>query len=140
MATFPVESCVAVPLVRVNGQLTPPWLTSPLADQLSVEPEIEPVPAPLTLMLPPHVAVNETVAVDELAGVTVYWTLPQPVAGVEALTDDQVPAKVSIPTVGDGDVGVEDERVLLIELIEQRTARGHQTGAGDRKEGPNSPH
>ena len=41
MTTFPVGSFVAVPLVSVNGQFTPPCETSPLAVQFSVDPEIQ---------------------------------------------------------------------------------------------------
>ena len=84
-------------------------------------------------MLPPHVAANETVALEELAGVTVYWTFPQPVAGVEAVTDDQVPAKVSMPTAGDGDVGEEDDESFLSSLIEDEQAAARGEGARERK-------
>jgi hypothetical protein len=125
--TLPVESFVAVPFVSVKGQFTPPCETSPLAVQLSVDPAIEPVPPPLTLMLPPHVAANETVALEVLTGVTVYWTFPQPVAGVEGETDDQVPANVSMPTADDGDVGEEedDELSFILSSKLQPIARVH---------------
>ena len=125
--TLPVGSFVAVPLVSVKGQFTPPCETSPLAVQLSVDPEIEPVPPPLMLMLPPHVAANETVALEVLTGVTVYWTFPQPVAGVEGERDDQVPANVSMPTAGDGDVGEEeeDESFFIVSSRLQPVVRAH---------------
>ena len=46
----------------------------------------------------------------ELTGVTVYFTLPHPVAGVDAAADVHVPANTSMLTLGaDGDVGVEPE-------------------------------
>ena len=139
MATLPVESWVAVPFDSVNGQLTPPWLTRPLADQLSVDPEIDPVPAPFTLIVPPQIAVNDTVPLDELTGVTVYWTLPQPVAGVDALTDDHVPAKASIPTVGDGDVEVRTRtRPSWRSRSEQLAATTHAQATTENT--PNSPH
>src|SRR5919112_3391288 len=98
-------SCVALPLVRANGQFTPPWLTRPVAVQLSVDPESVPVPEPVTLMLPPQVPEKVTFAVDVLSGITVYFTLPHPVAGVDGVTDDHVPANTSMLTDGDGAVG-----------------------------------
>ena len=71
---------------------------------------------------------------------TVYWTLPQPVAGVEALTDDQVPAKVSIPTVGDGDVGVEDEESFLSSLSSSEQLVATRQAQATARKGQNSPH
>jgi hypothetical protein len=129
--TLPFGSFVAVPLVSVKGQFTPPCETSPLAVQLSVDPEIEPVPPPLMLMLPPHVAANETVALEVLTGVTVYWTFPQPVAGVEGERDDQVPANVSMPTAGDGDVGEEeeDESFFILSSRLQPVVRVHASAS-----------
>jgi hypothetical protein len=110
-----VESCVAFPLVNVKGQFTPPWPTRPFALQSSVEPDKVPVPEPLTPMLPPHVAAKDTFAAVELTGVTVYFTLPQPVAGVDAVADDHVPANTSMLTLGaDGDVGVEPDAESLL--------------------------
>lgn len=51
-----------------------------------------------------------TFALVELTGVTVYFTLPHPVAGVDAAADVHVPANTSMLTLGaDGDVGVEPE-------------------------------
>jgi 4-hydroxy-tetrahydrodipicolinate synthase len=46
------------------------------------------------------------VALVALVGVTVYFALPQPVGGVEGVTEDHVPAKASTVVVGDGDVGL----------------------------------
>src|SRR3954454_10425588 len=95
---------------KLNGQFTPPWPTRPVALQLIADPLSVPEPEPVTVMLLAQVAVNETLALDEVVGVTVYFTLPQPVGVVEALTDVQVPANASSETVGVvGDVGVVDE-------------------------------
>src|SRR6185437_12183012 len=105
---LPVASWVALPLFNVNGQLTPPWPTRPVAVQFSVEPDNVPEPEPVTLMLPPHVAANVTFALVVLSGITVYLRFPQPVGGVDAVTDDQVPAKTSMLTVGVGEVGEEE--------------------------------
>jgi hypothetical protein len=53
-----------------------------------------------------------TAALVVLVGVTVYCTLPQPVAGVDAVTEFHVPANALRDTVGaDGDVGL-----VLVEL------------------------
>src|SRR5436190_4982653 len=103
---------VALPLVNVNGQLTPPCDTRPLALQLMTEPDSVPAPEPVTVMLLAHVAVNDTLAALVVVGVTVYLRLPQPVWGVLAATDCQVPAKASIETVGVVDVGLVGAVVL----------------------------
>ena len=66
-----VALCVAVPFVKLNGQFTPPWPTSPFALHASELPESVPVPDPVTAMLPPQVPANVTFADDELTGVTV---------------------------------------------------------------------
>ena len=92
------------------------------------------MPPPLTLMLPPHVAANETVALEVLTGVTVYRTFPHPVAGVEADADDQVPANVSMPTAGEGDVGEEEDESFFIEFfIESSKLQPVGEGARERK-------
>jgi hypothetical protein len=115
-------SLVALPLVNVNGQFTPPWPTSPCAAQLSDEPDNVPVPVPLTLIPPPHVATNVTFADVALTGVTVYLTLPQPVDGVDAAAEVQTPANASMPTVGVGDVGVGLELLSLLLLSRPQPA------------------
>src|SRR5436309_11347822 len=97
---------VALLLVNENGQFTPPWPTRPLAAQLMVWPDSVPAPDPVTVMLLAHVAVNVTLALVVPVGVTVYFRLPHPVAGVEAVTDCHVPAKSSADVVGVGVVGV----------------------------------
>src|SRR6185436_1016529 len=108
MTICPVASSVALLLVNVNGQFTPPWPTSPLAVQLIVFPLNVPEPDPVTVMLPAHVAVNDTFAVDVPVGVTVYFRLPQPVGGVDGVTEVQEPANAStvVVGVGLGDVGL----------------------------------
>ena len=68
-------------LVKVNGQFTPPCATRPLADQLSVDPEIGARPPPVTVMLPAQVAVNDTFALDGCSGRDGVLTLPHPVGG-----------------------------------------------------------
>ena len=80
---------------------------------MSVEPDSVPVPEPVTLMLPPQVPEKVTFAVDVVNGITVYLTLPQPVAGVEGVTDDQLPANTSMLTDGEGDVGDPPESSFL---------------------------
>src|ERR1051325_11245582 len=103
---LPSVPSVALLLVNENGQFTPPWPTSPLALQLIVWPESVPDPEPVTLMLDAHVAVNVTFALVVLSGVTVYFRLPHPDGGVDAVTDCQEPANASIDAVGVvGDVG-----------------------------------
>ena len=62
---------VAVLLVNVKGQFTPPWATRPLAFQLIADPDSVPDPEPDTLMLLAQVAVNDTFAVVVVVGVTV---------------------------------------------------------------------
>src|SRR5262245_36360421 len=107
--SWPLASVVALLLVNEKGQLTPPWPTRPVALQLSVEAESVPVPVPLTVMLPAQVPLNCTFALVAVSGVTVYFTLPQPVAGFTGVTDDQLPANAFIVTDGlEGDVGVVD--------------------------------
>lgn len=102
-----VPDSAAFPLGKEKGQLTLPWLTSPWAVQFSAAPEIVPVPVPFTWILPAQVALNVTLALVAVTGVTVYLRLPHPVGGVVAVVEDQVPAKVSMLAVGpDGDVGV----------------------------------
>ena len=59
-----------------------------------------PAPDPVTLMLLAQVAVNVTLALDEAVGVTVYLKLPQPVAGVDGVSEDHVPANASTVVVG----------------------------------------
>jgi hypothetical protein len=107
--TWPGVSCVALLLAKVNGQLTPPWATRPLALQLIVDPDSVPEPEPFTAMLLAQVAVKLTFALVAVVGVIVYFRLPHPVGGVLAVTDCQVPAKVSSDAVAGvvGDVGVE---------------------------------
>jgi hypothetical protein len=106
----PVESIVALLLVKLNGQLTSPWLTRPFALQLIDDPDSVPAPEPITLMLPAQVAENVTFAADVVVGVTVYFRFPQPVGGVEGLIDVHVPANASRVAVELlGDVGVLDE-------------------------------
>src|SRR5689334_18510285 len=78
------------------------------------EPESVPLPEPVTVMLPAQVAVKETLALVEVVGVTVYLRLPHPVAGVEAVTDCQVPANWSSDAPGVGDVGVEVASLVLL--------------------------
>jgi len=65
-------------------------------------------------MLVAHVAVNETLALVVVVGVTVYFRLPQPVAGVDAVTDCQVPANASMETVGVPGVGLVGVVVLVL--------------------------
>ena len=128
-------SLVALPFVNVNGQFTPPWLTSPCAVQLSAEPDNVPVPVPLTLIPPPHVAANVTFAAEALTGVTVYLTLPQPVGGVDAVADVHTPANASMPIVGVGDVGVGLEPLSLLLLSSPQPAvRRAVSATGARRE------
>src|SRR4051794_18923913 len=51
----PPVSSVAFPLGNENGQLVPPWPTSPCAFHSSVEPLTVPVPFPVTWIVPAHV-------------------------------------------------------------------------------------
>src|SRR3954471_8269702 len=110
---LPSLPSVALLLVNVNGQFTPPCATSPLALQLIADPDNVPVPAPVTVMFDAQVAVNETLALDAVVGVTVYLRLPQPVGGVVAVPDCQEPANASIE-VEDGDVGVSPALSFLL--------------------------
>ena len=103
---------VALLLVKVNGQFTPPWATRPLAPQSITLPLKVPAPDPDTLILLAHVAVKVTAALVAVVGVIVYLTLPHPEAGVEAVAEDQVPAKASIDVAPDGDVGVDASELL----------------------------
>src|SRR6185436_13515027 len=98
--SWPLASVVALLLVKENGQLTPPWPTRPVALQFKVDPESVPVPVPLTVMLPAQVPLNCTFALVAVSGVTVYFTLPHPVAGLAAVTEAQLPANALIVTVG----------------------------------------
>jgi 3-oxoacyl-[acyl-carrier protein] reductase len=68
---------------------------------------------PFTWMFPAHVPVNVTFALVVLTGATVYFTLPQPVGGVEAVADDHEPAKTSMLTAGLGEVGLPFPSFLL---------------------------
>ncbi len=94
----PEASSVALPFVNVNGQLMPPCPTSPWAVHSSVEPLTLPVPVPFTCMAPAQVPAKVTFAAEVFNGVTVYFKLPHPVAGVPADADDQVPANASSET------------------------------------------
>src|SRR5690349_15695148 len=89
-------------------------------------------------MLPPHVPENVTLPLVELTGVTMYFTLPQPVAGVEADTDDQVPANASMLTVvGDGDVGSDEDDGSLFFNLSRRLhppARAHASTSAAKHE------
>jgi hypothetical protein len=68
-------------------------------------------------MFPAHVPVNVTAALDDVVGVTVYFTLPQPAGGVDAVTDDQVPANAWSEVPELGEVGVElSPSFLLLSL------------------------
>lgn len=101
----------------MNGQFTPPWPTRPLALQVIVCPLSVPAPEPVTVMLPAHVAVNDTFALDAVVGVTVYFRLPHPVGGVDALADVHVPANASIEAVGAvGPVGVSSASSFSLRL------------------------
>src|SRR5689334_9201192 len=102
---LPSAPSVARLLVKVNGQFTPPCETSPLALQLIVSPDNVPAPDPLTEMLLALVAV---------VGVTVYLTLPHPVAGFETVIDDHVPANAS--SEAPGVVGLVGLSVLSLSL------------------------
>src|ERR1044072_5867153 len=102
---LPSAPRVALLLVKVNGQLTPPCDTSPLALQLTVDPASVPEPAPVPVMWLARVAVNGAVALVDVVGLTVYFRLPQPVGGVLADTDCHVPANDSIAPGGVGEVG-----------------------------------
>src|SRR5262245_4571860 len=93
MRTPPVGSCVALPLVKVKGQVNDPCVTVPWAFQLSVEPDTVPVPLPFTRVLPAHVPLNVTLADVSDTGVTVYFTSPQLVAGNDDDDVTQVPVK-----------------------------------------------
>jgi hypothetical protein len=126
-AIVPSLPRVALLFVNVNGQFTPPCPTSPLAFQSMVEPESVPEPDPVTLMLLAQVAVNDTVALEALTGVTVYFKFPHPAAGVDAVTDCHVPAKASTETVGVlGEVGVDEEDVsFLLVSRSQPAASAH---------------
>ena len=55
-----------------------------------------PEPEPVTVMLPAHVAVKVTFALDVVVGVTVYFRLPHPVGGVDGVIEAQVPANASV--------------------------------------------
>src|SRR5262252_8204651 len=126
MAIVPSVPSVALLFVNVNGQFTPPWPTRPDADQSMVDPANVPDPEPVTVMFAAQVAVNVTFALDVLTGVTVYFRLPQPVGGVDALTDCQVPANASIDVVGVvGEVGVEVEDVSFLVNKSQPAASIH---------------
>src|SRR5258707_8862453 len=107
--TGPAASSVALLFVKVNGQFTPPWPTRPLADQLIVEPDSVPEPDPVTVMLPAHVPAKVTFALDAAVGVTVYFTLPHPVGGVDGVIEAHVPANASSDVAGPvGEVGEDD--------------------------------
>jgi hypothetical protein len=85
-----------------------------------------PDPDPVTVMLPAHVAVNETLALDEVVGVTVYFRLPHPVGGVDAVTDDHVPAKASMlvdPVGLVGDLSFFDSRSQPVVSAQDSTKR-----------------
>ena len=94
-------------LVKLKGQFTPPWPTRPVALHATAEPLSVPDPEPVTAMFPAHVAENVTLALDGVVGITVYFRLPHPVAGVDGVTDVHVPANASSDAPGDGEVGVE---------------------------------
>ena len=68
---LPSDASTALLFENVNGQFTPPWPTSPDALQSISEPLSVPDPAPVTVMFDAHVAVNDTLALVELTGVTV---------------------------------------------------------------------
>jgi hypothetical protein len=112
-----LASSAALLLLKVNGQFTPPWDTRPLELQLRASPASVPLPEPVTVMLLAHVAVNDTFALVAVVGVTVYFRLPHPVAGVATATDCQVPANSSIFTVL-GPVGVS---LLLSDFLLSRS-------------------
>jgi hypothetical protein len=84
-----------------------------------------PAPDPLTVMLLAHVAVNVTAALVVVVGVTVYLTLPQPLAGVDAVEEDQVPANASIDVDPDGLVGdvVVSESLSFLPVRFERTSQ-----------------
>jgi len=73
-------------------------------------------------------------AAAALTGVTVYFTLPQPVAGVEAVVEDHVPAKTSMLTLGDdGDVGDEFESLLSVKRLQPDESAHARAIAAGRK-------
>ena len=53
-------------------------------------------------MLPAQVAVNVTFALVAVVGVTVYFRLPHPVAGVDGVTEAHVPANASTEVASGG--------------------------------------
>src|SRR5512132_3218122 len=107
MCTPPLAvSCVVLPLVNVNGQLSEPWVTVPCTFQPSVEPETVPLPVPFTWMFPAQVALNDTLADVLVTGVTVYFKPPQLVAGNVVPEVTHVPAKSPSDAVAaPGEVG-----------------------------------